>query len=92
MLFNFHGIEETRQVHERLNRCDKKRYERKKLRDKLNIGEKVLVLGERIKKNLRRENFISNRYKILAILTETRHFQPEKDKISIKLITTGSEM
>ena len=92
MLFNFHGIEETRQVQERLNRCDKKRYKRKKVRGKLNIGEKVLVLGERIKKNLHQESFISNRYKILPILTETRHFQPEKDKISIKLITTGSEM
>ena len=50
-LFNFHRIEKTRQVHERLNRYDKKkyRYKRKKLRCKLSIGEKVLILAERIK-------------------------------------------
>ena len=48
--------------------------EKKKLRDKLNIGEKVLVLAERIKKNLHQENYISSRYKILLILRETRHF------------------
>ena len=51
-LFNFHRIEKTRQVHERLNRYNKKKYrcKKKKVRDKLNIGEKVLVLAERIKK------------------------------------------
>ena len=52
VLFNFHRIEKTRQVHERLNRYNKKKYrcKKKKVRDKLNIGEKVLVLAERIKK------------------------------------------
>ena len=51
-LFHFHRIEKTRQVHERLNRYNKKKYrcKKKKGRDKLNIGEKVLVLAERIKK------------------------------------------
>ena len=51
-LFSFHRIEKTRQVHERLNRYNKKKYrcKKKKVRDKLNIGEKVLVLAERIKK------------------------------------------
>ena len=51
-LFNFHRIEKTRQVHERLNRYNKKKYrcKKKKVTDKLNIGEKVLVLAERIKK------------------------------------------
>ena len=51
-LFHFHRIEKTRQVHERLNRYNKKKYrcKKKKVRDKLNIGEKVLVLAERIKK------------------------------------------
>ena len=51
-LFNFHRIEKTRQVHERLNRYNEKKYrcKKKKVRDKLNIGEKVLVLAERIKK------------------------------------------
>ena len=51
-LFNFHRIEKTRQVHERLNRYNKKIYrcKRKKVRDKLNIVVKVLVLAEKIKK------------------------------------------
>ena len=51
-LFHFHRIEKTRQVHERLNKNNKKKYrcKKKKVRDKLNIGEKVLVLAERIKK------------------------------------------
>ena len=51
-LFHFHRIEKTRQVHERLNRYNKKKYrcKKKKVRDKLNIGEKVLDLAERIKK------------------------------------------
>ena len=51
-LFHFHRVEKTRQVHERLNRYNKKKYrcKKKKVRDKLNIGEKVLVLAERIKK------------------------------------------
>ena len=45
-LFNFHIIEQTRQGHERLNRCNKKKYKyNKKLRDKLS---NVLVLAERI--------------------------------------------
>ena len=45
-------IEKTKKLHDRLDRYDKKRYsaERKKLREDLLIGEKVLVLAERIKK------------------------------------------
>lgn len=51
-LFNFHRIEKTKQVHKRLARCDRKRYKakRKKLRENLSVGEKVLVLAERIRK------------------------------------------
>ena len=93
-LFNFHRIDKTRQVHERLHRCDRKKYKykRKKLRDKLNISEKVLVLVERIKKNQRSGNCTSSQYKILPILTEMRHFQLEKNKLSIKLTITGSKI
>ena len=45
-------IEKTKKLHDRLDRYDKKRYsaKRKKLREDLLIGEKVLVLAERIKK------------------------------------------
>ena len=92
-LLDFHIIMKTREVHERLNRYDKKNTgtKEKKLRDKINTGEKVLVLAKRIKKNLHQENSISSQYKISAILTEMRHFQSEKDKLLMKLITTGSK-
>ena len=84
-LFHFHRIEKTRQVHERLNRYNKKKYrcKKKKVRDKLNIGEKVLVLAERIKKHLRRENFISCWYKISPILMETRFSMRKRKTIKI---------
>ena len=91
-LSKFLRIAKTRQVHERLNRFDKENTgtKKKKLRDKLNIGEKVLVLAERIKKYLCHGNSISSQYKILPILTVAWHFQSEKDKLLIGLITTGS--
>ena len=84
----------TRKVNERLNRYDKKNTgtKERKLRGKINTGKKVLVLAKRIKKNLHRENSISSQYKISAILTEMRHFQSEKNKPLIKLITTGSKI
>ena len=49
-LFNFHTIEKTKILHDRLERYDNKEYKakRRKLRENLNIGEKVLVLAERI--------------------------------------------
>ena len=45
-------LEKTDQLNQRQDRYDKKKYsrKRKKLRDDLNIGEKVYVLAERIKK------------------------------------------
>ena len=47
-LFNFHRIERTKLVNNRLDRYDKKKYKakRRKLRENLNIGEKVLVSAE----------------------------------------------
>ena len=51
-IFNMHRIEKTKLLHDRLKRYDDKKYsrKRKKLRENLNTGEKVLVLAERIKK------------------------------------------
>ena len=51
-LFNFHRIERTKEIQDRLDRYDKKKYraKKKKLRRNLNVGEKVLVLAERIRK------------------------------------------
>ena len=47
-----HRIEKTKKLHDRLGRYDKKRNaaKRKKLREDLMIGEKVLVLAEISKK------------------------------------------
>ena len=51
-LFNMHRIEKTQRLNVRLDRYDKKIYQkkRKKLRENLNVGEKVYILAERIKK------------------------------------------
>ena len=51
-LFNMHRIEKTQKLNVRLDRYDKKIYQkkRKKLRENLNVGEKVYILAERIKK------------------------------------------
>ena len=53
-IFNIHRIERTKLVHDRRNRYDKKKYDRKKkkMRENLNINEKVLVLAERIRKKI----------------------------------------
>ena len=47
-----HRKKKTKLLHDRLNRYNKKKYKakRRKLMENLNIGEKVLVLAERIKK------------------------------------------
>ena len=47
-LFNFHQIEKVKQVNDRLNRYDRKKYsaKRRKLPENLNVGERVLVLAE----------------------------------------------
>ena len=51
-VYNMHRLEKTDKLNQRQDRYDKKKYsrKRKKLRENLNIGEKVYVLAERIKK------------------------------------------
>ena len=51
-LYNMHRIEKTDKLDKRMDRYDRKKYlrKRKKLRENLNIGERVYVLAERIKK------------------------------------------
>ena len=51
-VYNMHRLEKTRKLNLRQGRYDKKKYDRKrkKIREKLNIGEKVYILAERIKK------------------------------------------
>ena len=47
-----HRIEKTSKLNDRLDRYDKKIYQRKRieLRENLKVGEKVYILAERIKK------------------------------------------
>ena len=50
----FTELKKTKLVNDRLDRYDKKKYTqkiKKNLRENLNVGEKVLVLAERIQKN-----------------------------------------
>ena len=51
-VYNMHRLEKTHKLNQRQDRYDKKKYDkkRKKPRENLNIGEKVYVLAERIKK------------------------------------------
>ena len=48
-----HWIEKTKLSHDRQDRYDQKKYsiKRRKLWDNLNIGENILVLTERVKRN-----------------------------------------
>ena len=58
-LFNFHRIERTKLVNDRLDTYDKKKYraKRRNLSGNLNIGKKVLVLAEKIPKKLAPRKF-----------------------------------
>ena len=51
-VFNMYRIEKSQRLHRRRDRYDVMKYstKRKKLREKLFVGEKVLVIAERIKK------------------------------------------
>ena len=66
-----HRIEKTKLLCNRLNKHDEKiRGKRKKIKENLNIVEKVLVLAERIKKKLAPGKF----YKQSVENIEKRHF------------------
>ena len=62
IVFNMHRIEKAQKLHDRRDRYDLKRYsaKRKKLRNELFIGEKVLVLAERIKNKSPQASFTNN--------------------------------
>ena len=66
-----HRIEKTKLLCNRLNKHDEKiRGKKKKIKENLNIVEKVLVLAERIKKKLAPGKF----YKQSVENIEKRHF------------------
>ena len=75
-LFNFHRIERTKTLHDRLDRYDKKKYgaKRKKLQGNLDIGEKILVLDERIRKKLAPEQFYKQSVQNIAYFNKERTY------------------
>ena len=75
-VFNMHIIEKTKKLHDRLDRYDKKRYsaKRKRLREELLIGEKVLVLAERIKKKAAPGKFYKPSVQNISYFNKERAF------------------
>ena len=84
ILFNMHRIEKTQKLHARLHRYNRKRYmaKRKKLREDLMIGEKVLVLAERIKKKNAPSRFYKQSVQNISYFNKQRTFMI-KEKHSI---------
>ena len=72
--------EETQKFHARLDRYDKKRYsaKRKKLREKILIGEKVLFLAERIKKKASPGKFYKQSVQNISYFNKGRTFLIKK--------------
>ena len=58
-VFNMHRIEKTQGLHSRIDKYDVTKYsaKKKKLRERLFVGEKVLALAERIKKKAAQGKF-----------------------------------
>ena len=71
---NFKRIERSKKVSDRLDKYDRKKYtaKKKKIYNSLEIGEKVLVLAEMIKRNQHLENFISKQFKTYRISTKKK--------------------
>ena len=87
-IFNMHRTEKTKRLHDRLDRYDEKRYsvKRKKLREDLMIGKKVLVLAERIKKNAAPGRFYKQSVQNISYFNKHKTFMITK-KQSIDNIT-----
>ena len=79
-IFNMYRTEKTKLIHDRLGRYDKKKYlaKRKKLRENLNIGEKVLVLAERIKKKSAPGKFYKQSVQNIAYFNKEKTFSIRK--------------
>ena len=75
-VFNVHWIEKTKKLHDKLDRYDKKRHyaKRKKLREELLIGERVLVLAERIKKKAASGKFHKQSVQNISYFNKDRTF------------------
>ena len=81
-LYKMHRIEKTDKLNIRMDRFDQKKYskKRKKLREDLNIVEKVYVLAERIRKKSAPGSFINSLYRTSAILVKKQYILSEKNR------------
>ena len=81
-IFNMHQIEKTKLTHERLKRYDDKKYNRKmkKLREILNINEKVLVFAERIRKRSAPGTFYKQSVQNISYFNKEKIFLLERNK------------
>ena len=77
-----HRIEKADKLNIRMDRFDPKKYlkKRKKLREDLNIGEKVYVLAERIRKKVLQASFINSLYRTLVTLAKKQYILSEKSR------------
>ena len=82
-IFNMHSIEKTKRLHDRLDRYDKKRYsaKRKKLRQNLMIGKKVLVLAERIKEKATPGRFYKQSVQNISYFNKDKTFMIRKKQL-----------
>ena len=89
-----HRIEKTKLLHDRLESYDKKySLKRRKLRDNLNISEKVLVLPERIKKKSAPGKFYKHSVQNISYFNKEKTFLiRKKNEYLIKLPIIGLEM
>ena len=83
-----HSIDKTKRLHERLDRYNRRRYtsKRRMLKEDLMIGEKVLILAERIKKKDASGRFYKQSVQNISYFNKERTFMIRK-KQSINGIT-----
>ena len=85
--FQYVQIEKTKLIHIKLDRYDQKKYsmKRRKLRDNLNIGEKVLVLAERIKKKPTLRKFYKQSVQNISYFNKVKTFLIRKKQTTDKI-------
>ena len=81
-LSNFHRIERTKLFNYRLDTYDKRKYmaKRRKLRENLNIGEKVLILAERIRKKSAAGKFYKQSVQNISYFNKEKTFYYKETK------------
>ena len=77
-----HRIEKTGKLNMRMDRYDRKKYlkKRKKLRENLNIGERVYVLAERVKKKSAPGTFSKQSVQNISFFNKDTDIQSERNR------------